>query len=293
MILPNFICPGAAKAGTTSLYDILQQHPSVFLSPVNKESHFFDYDENYSKGLEWYSQTFFDKCNGPSAIGDITPSYMFLPRAVERLHRDLGTDTRFIFMLRDPVDRAYSQYNFNVRRSYESRSFEEALASEKESTKKDFFSLIHYSYTARGRYSEQVARFLKLFPRDRLMFIHFEDDFLEKKAHTIRSLETFLGIDHAILDLDAHANAASQPRSGVLNRMLFRNRTLRAVGKVLIPSYESRRSVFRKLKKINEKPVSTGELPEGRKAEIFNRYFAGDIDLLQDLTGRDFSRWCR
>jgi len=291
MTLPNLICPGAAKSGTTSLYEILIRHPDVFLSRVNKEAHFFDYDENYRQGLPWYSKTFFEGYGGQRIIGDITPSYMFVPAAFERIHRDLGPDTRFLFMLRHPVSRAYSQYRFNVKRSYETLPFEAALAAETERATKDFFSLLHFAYAGRSRYAEQLGRFIDLFGRERMLVLLFEEDFLDATDTTIRRVEDFLEIPHAPIAAAAHSNAASVPRSERLTRLVFGHPAIRKAGKALIPSYKSRRSIFRNLKRMLEKPGTTPPLDEETRRTLFLAYFSDDTGRLEDLIGRDLSRW--
>ena len=76
MILPNFLCVGAQKAGTTTLYDILKQHPNIYLPKV-KELHFFDKDDRYKLGLEWLTKYFVNGYKNQKAVGEITPSYLF------------------------------------------------------------------------------------------------------------------------------------------------------------------------------------------------------------------------
>lgn len=292
-VLPNFICPGAAKAGTTSLYEILVQHPDVFLSPVNKEAHFFDYDDNYKNGLNWYSKTFFSSYANQSAIGDITPLYMYLPIAVERIYQDLGPELQLIFMLRDPVERAYSQYKFNVKRGYEKETFEEAIRLEPTRLNKDFFSRVHYSYIDRGLYASQIKRFLKHWPIEKMMFITFEEDFLQDKEKTISRIVSFLNLSSASLAIGKHANATAMPRFKWFNDLIYKQGSFRSLGKKLIPSYELRRKLFRYIRSKNEKAFVFEKLDPAFRAELIQLYFRNEIQELQTLLNRDFSGWLK
>jgi hypothetical protein len=289
--LPNFICPGAAKCGTTSLYGILAGHPQIFLSKVNKEAHFFDYDDNYARGLDWYRRTFFREYAGQPVVGDITPSYMFVPQAFGRIRRDLGSGVRFVFLLRDPAARAFSHHQFNVRRGYEDLPFADALAAEAERTARDFFSLLHFSYAGRGRYAGQLAGFLRHFGRERMLVLLFEEDFVAHREAAVRRVETFLGVEHAALDLGRHANASAVSRSPAVSRLLFGNRPLRRFGKALLPSYKMRRGLFRQVKRLLEKPAAAARLDEDLKRKVFERYFRDDVERLENLLGRDLAQW--
>ena len=94
MTLPNFMCLGAAKSGTTTLYDILRQHPDIYI-PAFKEPHFFDIPENYKNGIEWYKRNYFRNAN-KKIIADFTPSYFFEKEAPKRIFKNLGRDMKFL-----------------------------------------------------------------------------------------------------------------------------------------------------------------------------------------------------
>lgn len=293
MVLPDFICPGAAKAGTTSLYEILVQHPDVFLSRVNKEAHFFDYEENYQKGLQWYHDTFFKEYKNQKVVGDITPLYMYLPQSVERIYKDLGKDIKLVFMLRDPVERAFSHYKFNIKRSYESLSFEEAIKLEPERIPKNFFHRMHHSYIDRGLYALQLNRFLKLFPIKNMHFITFEEDFMDHKKETVDKLLDFLSIPPFNLQIEKHANATSMPKSKWLNELHYKQKGIRQLAKNLIPSYELRRKISRFIRRKNEKPAVFEKVKPEFRAYLIENHFKSDILELQGLINRDLSLWLK
>jgi hypothetical protein len=189
MRLPNFICIGTQKAGTTLLYEILKQHPQIFLPNV-KEVHFFDVDQNYDKGLEWYKQ-FFDDSENYKIVGDITPAYIYFKDIPQRIQETLGTDVKLLAMLRNPVDRAYSHYWMAFRRGYEDLPFEEAIKKEDLRIKKGYPNTHRFSYISRGFYSEQMKRYLSVFSENNIMVIIFEE-FINNLKANVQSILDFL-----------------------------------------------------------------------------------------------------
>ncbi len=122
MALPNFLCVGAQKAGTTTLYEILKQHPDIFLPQNIKETKFFVYDEKYEKGVQWYQKEFFSEWNGQKAIGEVDPAMMFEEKSAQRIFDTLGNNVKLIFIFRNPVARAYSHYLMSQRKGAEDLS---------------------------------------------------------------------------------------------------------------------------------------------------------------------------
>lgn len=260
---------------------------------MNKESHFFDYDDNYKKGLKWYQDTFFGEYKNQAVVGDITPLYMYLPQSVERIYNDLGKDIKLVFMLRDPVERAFSHYKFNIKRSYEVESFENAVKLEPERIVKDFFHRMHHSYIDRGLYALQIKRFLNYFPKENMHFITFEEDFMKNKQQTIENLLSFLSLAPFDLQIGKHANATSMPKSKWLNELHYKKQGLRNIAKSLIPSYELRRKISRFIRKKNEKPAVFEKVGEEFRKMMIERYFKNDINELQKLLGRDLTLWLK
>lgn len=155
-MLPNFICPGAQKCGTTSLYRTLKQHPDIYLPPI-KEVRFF-MDRYYSNRREKY-QKFYRDYGGQRVIGDIIPDYMCEENVPRRIYDVLGKDVKFIFMLRNPADRAFSQYRMHQRSGVEKRLFPEIVADELRVLGKSPGAFRYPGYIARGLYAQQIKRF--------------------------------------------------------------------------------------------------------------------------------------
>lgn len=131
-LLPDFIIIGTQRAGTTSLYEYLVQHPQV-LPAENIEVHFFDH--HYAKGVDWYKGHFPSKLEkfvasmrsfGKTLAGEASPYYLFYEKAAERMHEILP-NVKLIVLLRNPIDRAYSQYSLSQHYRYENLSFEETI----------------------------------------------------------------------------------------------------------------------------------------------------------------------
>lgn len=113
MTLPNFLIVGAQKSGTTSLHDILSQHPEAYLSSV-KEINPFTNPVKYSRGVRYYSNFFKGSTSTQVLVGESSPGYMCNPSGPDRIKKDLG-EIKIVMILRDPIKRAFSQYWDNRR----------------------------------------------------------------------------------------------------------------------------------------------------------------------------------
>ena len=295
MSLPNFMCLGAAKSGTTSLYDILRQHADIYI-PSFKEPHFFDIPENFSNGLEWYKNTYFKNVN-KKIIADFTPSYFFDEHAPKRIFQSLGSDIKFLVIIRNPVDRAYSHYLHSKRDLYEKQDFGEALKLESSRLKQyqnqaDYLSYLRHSYIHQGLYSKMLKRYLQYFSLDNFLFINFEDEFLQEKDLTIQKILHFLEIDSSILlNIDIRSNPASKERSKILKRMMKKTGWWRVLLKKMIPSLKIRQIIKNKIQRANISAFSPPKLTQLQRHNIYNSYFRRDIHDLSVLLNRDFSNW--
>lgn len=200
--LPQAVILGAQKSGTSSLHYYLVQHPGV-IAPLRKEVHYFDL--NHARGEAWY-RAHFGRVGKPGLNLDSSPYYLFHPAVPARLHA-LVPDARLVVLLRDPVRRAYSHYWHERDKGRESLAFEEAIAAEPARIEAAHERLAsgalevsaehqHFSYLARGRYAEQLERWLALYPRERLLALRFEDLVRDPLAVLNRTLG-FLGLPPA------------------------------------------------------------------------------------------------
>ncbi|WP_019506521.1 sulfotransferase domain-containing protein [Pleurocapsa sp. PCC 7319] len=181
MTLPNFIGIGAAKCGTTWLHELLKQHPSIYMPTRRKEINFFNFDDNYSKGLGWY-ESFFPSSEIATkykAIGEFTPRYLSQPRKCAQRIASVKSIQKLILMVRNPVNRVYSQYGHAVRAGY-NKSFEDFLI--------DRPWVIKHSF-----YAHNLEPFLEFYDQKQICFLVFEQS-ITHINETKKTIANFLKI---------------------------------------------------------------------------------------------------
>jgi hypothetical protein len=188
--LPDFLIIGAQKAGTTALFAYLRWHPEV-MGPSWKEVSFFDRrygrERTYRSSFPaWPRQWVVSRRRGVwPLVGEASPSYILHPLAPRRV-AEMVPDVRLIALLRDPVERAYSHYQHEVRLGREPLSFDDALDAEDERLRGEVERMVaepgyfseawwNYTYAARGRYAEQLERWFEVFPREQLLVLFTEE----------------------------------------------------------------------------------------------------------------------
>ncbi len=201
---PNLIIIGAQKAGTSSLWLYLKQHPDVSAS-LKKEIRYFQ--ANYHRGLDWYRGHFpFSASHTSKIVFEASPGYILYPQVPARIYRQYP-ETKIIVLLRNPIHRAYSHYKMNLRRPnvHETLSFADAIAAEAERLKNEIalinepgigYSEIYdqFSYLARGRYQEQLQPWFDVFPAEQIQVIQAEHLFDDTKRVYNEVLQ-FLNLD--------------------------------------------------------------------------------------------------
>lgn len=198
---PSFIIVGAQKAGTTSLYKYLTQHPEI-KSTLLKEVHYFDL--NFDKPLSWYQSFFPLNRDSQKITGEASPYYMFHPLAIKRI-AEYNPDIKIIVLLRDPSSRAVSHYYHEVRKGRESLGMREAfemenvrLEGELDKFKQDPYykgnNYQRYSYKSRGLYGDQIQEIKQNFSADKIKIIDSKN-FFKDTENTLREVFSFLGVD--------------------------------------------------------------------------------------------------
>ena len=289
---PNFFCLGASKSGTTSIYKVLNLHPEIFVSSF-KEPHFFDNDSNFSKGLDWYLSSFYKNVKTEKIISDFTPTYLYNKEAPSRIKNTFGSDLKFMIILRDPVERAYSHYLHTKRDGIEKKSFLESLEKEKiRLIKSDFLSNLHYSYISQSKYFEMINRYFNFFPRSNFKIYIFEEDFNNNDKLFFEDLFKFLNLKKPkTIKTDIRTNVASKARISFLKKVLSSNSFLVKIFKILIPSIPLRRKIRNTIQFFNNKPVRKDSLDNSMKKLIFEKYFKEDVRSLEKFLKRDLSVW--
>lgn len=180
-MLPNFIVIGAGKAGTTSLWGYLREHPQIFMSDP-KELNFFTTEHNWHRGLEWY-ESHFEEAGDARAIGEVTGSYANWPNfaGVPERMVEVLPDARLIYVIRNPVERIVSAFKYMSLRGDEDKPMDEAIRT-------------NPMYLSVSSYATQIEQYLKVYPSDRLHVVVSEDMRDDREA-TIKKVFEFLEVD--------------------------------------------------------------------------------------------------
>jgi len=190
----NFLIVGTQKGGTTALAQFLSLHPDICFAPI-KEVHFFDYDRNYQKGIDYY-HSFFPNYTNQRAIGEATPIYMYLPHVAPRIAR-YNPQMKLIVLLRHPIDRAYSHYQMERQRGWEVLPFALAVALEPlrlalpQNLEDERAPRRVFSYCDRGFYCRQLRRLYAHFPPAQVLVL-LQSDLSTHHAETLRRVYEFL-----------------------------------------------------------------------------------------------------
>lgn len=297
----DFFCIGAQKAGTTLLHDILNQHTDIYL-PTEKEAHFFDVNEEYSKGLSYYFDTYFSTYTNERIIGNINPNLQVEKRSIDRIIDCFGTDTKILFFLRNPVNRAYSHYLMSKKRGYEPLEFLEAVKKEKsrienpifykdyESEELGHFEKNHFGYLSRGLYTETLSYLYEKFPKDNVR-VYVLEEFLKDKENTIKDILNFLNIEEQQLNLNLKSNPAQKAKFIWVSKFLNTSSGLKDSFKRIFPDV-IRKNFKKQIQKRNFKTISNQEkIGPYNYQDLKSIYFSEDIKKLEGLLERRIKIW--
>lgn len=297
---PTFLIIGAAKAGTTSLYNYLRQHPDVFMPEV-KEPRFFAYvdeppamvgpgDEasNEESGAvysqEAYERLFPDTLD-VTAAGEASVNYLYSETAPRRIH-EYVPDVELVAVLRNPIERAYSHYLHLLRAGREPlRDFRAALAAEQERREAGWEWSWHY--TRMGFYHKQLTRYLEYFDRDQL-HVYLFDDFRDDNLAVTQDVYRAIGVDADVRPSDAITHAKTGvPISDWFQRFILNpDHPIRRAARSVLPE----RVRTRGMKMLQNVNLSKPDMDPSVRAELA-ALFEDDVRRLEQLLGRDLSHW--
>ncbi|WP_369132308.1 sulfotransferase [Modestobacter sp. I12A-02662] len=296
-LTPQFLVIGAARSGTTALYQHLVEHPGLFLT-TPKEPHYFALagttpaftgpgDRQTINRLAVTDadayRALYRSARPDQVRGEASVSTMYYPQAVTRV-REEAPGARLICMLRDPADRAFSAYGFMRTRGWEPcETFEEALADEERRIDAGWHHIWHY--TAMGRYGEQLRHVLDVFPRDQVLVLRYED-MVDDVAAVLRRVHTFLGVPELPPSVAPDPHRSGEPRIRFLSRVVSTHHPLKKVVSPLVP-VRLRRRLRRTIVQHNIVRSSYGDATRRQLVEGFR----GDVELLEQLTGLDLPAW--
>ena len=288
----DFLIVGAAKSGTTTLFETLSKHPRIFI-PQGKECHYFSctlgkfagpgpqYANNVIHTLEEY-QGLFKKAKSDQLCGDISPDYLYYyQNAVPKILEEKNAQIPIIIVLRNPIDRAYSSYLNHVRGGWEKLSFEDALNVEEERRAANW--AWGWFCIAGGLYAEQVKAYTDNF--ERVLLLLFEQDIVTGQA--IEKILNFLNLDSLPESLsNVHTNRSGYPKNRLLHRMTMRvlrdELIVRKVKNVIkmTPLYPDSKRIYRKILETNLKKEEMS--PKTR--EMLKEKFQENVALLAEYT---------
>jgi len=193
----DFLVCGAQKSGTTSLDSYFRKHTDICLPKNVKELHFFDKDKVFTSLFPslHYAQyhSFFQQQKNHKITGEITPSYMYWEPSAVRIWK-YNPKIKLIFVLRNPIERAFSHWSYNKQLGIESLNFEDAIMQEESRCRNSLPKQnMKWSYTQRGFYTNQIRRFQRLFPSEQMIIINY-DDYIRTPENTLNDLTHFLDI---------------------------------------------------------------------------------------------------
>lgn len=237
--LPNFLIVGAAKSGTTSLYEYLRQHPQIFM-PEQKEPSFFAAAEAGGlNDIHSYQELFHDVTD-ETAIGEASVAYLADTNAAQKIHDSLGPDTKIVVLLRNPVNMAYSLWGHNRRLGVEPLDFEDALEEEMGRLKNDTLEQelgtwrYNVTYKYRASYSHQLQPYLGTFNRKQIK-IYIYEEFFENGLPQYNDLCHFLNVQTGHEPILKVHNQAGTVHSKWLRYFLSNKSWLKEPVKFILP----------------------------------------------------------
>jgi hypothetical protein len=267
---PDFIIVGAMKGGTSTLAYFLENQNEIVMAPG--EVNYFDNDKNFAKGKSWYQKQFKSK-DYNRIWGEKTATYHYDEKVPERIYR-YNPSTKLVWILRNPIYRAYSNYWHRVKFGGEFNTFEEAVHNEINGIEKNKWGL----YLKRSDYANQLKAFNKYFEYKQMYVLIFEDLIHDIRGNLV-GLFDFLGVqkEHPLIPPKRSKNVTYLPSSPEIlkqSRKIF--------GKT-IP--------FKIIRKVFEKKTPGYPQLNTKTEEMLKSYFQNSIDELEGIINVDLAIW--
>lgn len=309
---PNLFIVGAAKAGTTSLYHYLSQHPEVYMCPIKEPNYFskdIDPDKIRPEILErsrllkidsfiksdmkkpihrafirdeekYFS--LFRFANNEKVIGEASASYLYSNVAAKNIYQ-FNPDAKIIIILRNPIRRMYSHYLMDRRMAITQLSFEDAILKDKKNPNKTWGS--KSLYFELGEYYEQVKRYYDVFPSSNI-FLMFSNELQKDAATVVKNIYHFLNIDTTFIpDINYEFNPGVVPRNIIISKIIANNYL-----RIKVRQNISNKLIKQFIKKLLFKKPANENILEETQRELI-KYYSEDIHKLSKLINRDLSKW--
>ena len=285
----DFFIVGAPKAGTTSLYHYLSEHPQVEMSSQKEPDYFSDkaiheqgmyYGKNRVNTLDKYESLFVQKES--VVYGEASVSYLFYENVAEDIKK-YNPNAKIIIMLRNPIERAFSHYLMDYRLGLISDSFENIIAKK---SKHKNAHLFYQQYIEVSKYATQIQRYLDFFEKESILFIDYED-FKKNVSKTVDKVYDFLNISTEFAaDINTKYNTFTMPKNKVI-RLIYSFVFLRKILTFLFPIYLVK-NIRVLLFKTDKKP----ELLKETRSQL-RIIFNDDIKKLEEVLAKNYSKWIK
>lgn len=301
----NLFIVGAAKAGTTTIYDYLCEHPDIYMSPI-KEPHFFcsdirrvnftqphykDFDIDIGEYLKLkplkkrhisyidniaHYNALFEGRLGERYAGESSGGYLCSATAAGEIY-DYNPDAKIIISLREPVDRAYSHWKMNIANGRENDKISFSECIERAYTRPDKAWGVEHLYVDLSLYYIQIERYMRQFPKENI-YIAFYKDLMVSPQNFMDGIYSFLNVESMEVNTEKKSNASLRSKFPRIKALIQRYQ---------LTQYFDRSSVEKVKRLTSSSDFSV--LTEQEKKVIYDRYFKGEILRLQDLLQKDLS----
>jgi len=295
--LHKFFVVGAQKAGTTTIHDILKKHNDIILPNV-KETKFFLYDKIYKKGYDYYVEKFYENTSNGKVLGEVDPDYLYFEHVPYRIKRILGVNIKIFIILRDPVKRAYSHYMMSKKRGYEKNNFYKATSIEEKRINQGLFEKEHYSYIDRGRYVNQVKRYIDCFGEENVFVYLFEDVIKDNFIGIVNDICHNVGVLPYSEIERMKSNSASIAKSEVLNRFInnvyydriLYSHLLKKIYRGVFRSKSIRSKILSAIDHINQKKI-INNFSDSEKKHYYEKFFVEEVMSLEKICKVKCNQW--
>lgn len=294
MTMPNFLIIGAAKSGTTALYEYLKAHPQIYTSPI-KEPKFFGLegeklnfqgpdDEKANRTIITETkayQSLFQGVSNETAIGEASPWYLYIQKAPIQIYKYVP-QVKLIAILRNPVDRAYSNFLHQCQFGAEPLTdFAQALREEETRMHSNWRPFWHYKQL--GFYYIQLQRYFELFDRSQIR-VYLYEELCDRPIDLLQDIFRFLGVDDKFIpDVSKKYNVTFIPKNHKLPAAHSKPNINSFIQRLIPTNLSQHRNNF---KKLSVKP----QMPPKIRRQLIEEY-REDILQLQQLIQRDLSQW--
>ncbi len=293
---PNFLVVGAAKSGTTSLFNYLTKHSDIYI-PAVKECRFFSQLPKNYKGLgaEFFAnngitdeRNYFELFSGyeDKVCGDISNDYLYYyETSIKNILKYLGNKIKIVIILRNPIDRAYSNYMHHIRDGWENISFEKALDYENTRIIDNWGWSYHYINT--GMYYCQVKAYLENFKKIKIYL--FED--FKSKDYLLKDLFAFLEVneDEELKDENEY-NISGYPRNKFIHNFINNDNSIKDILKPMFKSILPNNTIQQIISIIKNKNLKKIAMENDTRQRLGN-IFKDDVKKLSNLIQKDLSHW--